>query len=73
MHVKYTDDLLELGYEQEKTLEEGGNAKYLIEITQASPAGFIAKARAIVDFDQDGQFNEWEITNEGVLRELVKD
>lgn len=73
MHVKYTDDLLALGFEQEKTIEEGGNAKYRIEITEVSPLGFVARARATVDFDQDGQFNEWEITNEGVLRELVKD
>ncbi len=73
MHVKYTDDLLELGFEQEKTIEEGGKAKYIIEITEVSPLGFVAKAKAVVDFDQDGQFNEWEITNEGVLRELVKD
>ena len=73
MHVKYTDDLLELGFEQERTVEEGGKAKYRIDIVKASTAGFIAKATAIVDFDQDGQFNEWEITEEGVLRELVKD
>ena len=73
LHVKYTDDLLELGFEQEKTVLEGGPAKYVIDISNVSPTGFAAKATAVVDFDQDGTFNEWEITQEGVLRELVKD
>jgi type IV pilus assembly protein PilE len=73
MHVKYTVDLLELGFEPEKTVPEGGNAKYAIEVTAASPTAFSARARAVVDFDQDGVFNEWEVTQEGVLRETVKD
>ncbi|MCC6459491.1 MAG: prepilin-type N-terminal cleavage/methylation domain-containing protein [Saprospiraceae bacterium] len=73
MHVKYTEELLELGFEPEKTVEEGGNAKYTIEITSASPTGFTARARAVVDFDQDGTFNEWEISQDGALHEVVKD
>lgn len=73
MHVKYTGDLLELGFEPEKTITEGGNAKYAIQITDASPTGFTAKAVAVVDFDQDGTFNEWEIDHTGTLREIVKD
>lgn len=73
MHVKYTDDLLELGFEPEKTIPEGGKAKYSVAIISASPSAFIAKATAVVDFDQDGTFNEWEIDQNGTLRELVKD
>ena len=73
MHVKYTDDLLELGFEQERTIPEGGKAKYLLEIAEASPTAFMVKAKAVVDFDQDGVYNEWEITEEGVLREVVRD
>lgn len=73
MHVKYTTDLQELGFEQEKTIQEGGKAKYLLEIVDASPSGFHAKASAVVDFDQDGILNEWEIREDGVLREIVKD
>jgi type IV pilus assembly protein PilE len=73
MHVKYTGDLLELGFEPEKTITEGGNAKYAIQITDASPTGFTARAVAVVDFDQDGVFNEWEIDHTGTLRETVKD
>lgn len=73
MHVKYTDDLLAIGFEPEKTILEGGQAKYQIEILEASPTEFVAKARAVVDFDQDGNFNEWEIRSDGTLTELVKD
>ncbi len=73
MHVKYTGDLPELGFEPERTVPDGGNAKYRIEILEASPTGFLARAVAVVDFDQDGTFNEWEITQEGAPRELVKD
>jgi len=73
MHVKYTDDLLALGFEPQKTILEGGSSKYDIQVVQASPMGFVVKAKAVVDFDQDGVFNEWEITNEGVLRETVRD
>lgn len=73
MHVKYTADLQELGFEQERTVDEGGNAKYTIEITSVSPTGFSARAHAVVDFDQDGTFNEWEVADDGVLREVVKD
>jgi len=64
MHVKYTDDLLSLGFEPEKTITAGGNAKYDVSIVQVSPTGFVAKAIAVVDSDQDGVFNEWEITND---------
>lgn len=73
MHVKYTTDLQEIGFEQEKTIQQGGKAKYHLEIVDASPSGFHAKASAVVDFDQDGQLNEWEIREDGILREIVKD
>ena len=73
LHVKYTNDLMALGFEPEPTVMEGGSAKYTIEIIEASPTTFVAKARAVVDFDQDGIFNEWEISQDGQLKELVKD
>lgn len=73
MNVKYTTDLQELGFEPEKTVNAGGNAKYDIQIVNATPTTFLAKARAVVDFDQDGIFDEWEINQDGALRELVKD
>ena len=73
LNVKYTPDLLDLGFEPEKTILEGGNAKYSIEIVKADHLNFMAKATAVVDFDQDGTFNEWQITSDGLLTEIVKD
>ena len=52
---------------------EGGNAKYRIDTTGVCATGFTARARAVVDFDQDGNFNEWEISEDGALREITKD
>ncbi|MEL6141426.1 MAG: prepilin-type N-terminal cleavage/methylation domain-containing protein [Bacteroidota bacterium] len=73
LHVKYTANLLDLGFEPEPTVMENGKAKYRLEILDANPTGFLAKATAVVDFDQDGVYNEWEIDEAGNLREVVKD
>jgi len=73
MHLKYSDDLLDLGFEPQKTIDQGGQAKYTIVIEEASLSDFKAKAIAVVDFDKDGAFNEWEISAEGIIKETVKD
>ena len=49
-----SDDLTAIGYQQEKSVLEGGNANYRIEIVEAAPTGFTAHAIAVVDFDGDG-------------------
>lgn len=72
-HTKYTTDFEELGFEQEKTVKDDGKANYIIEITEASENAFIAKATAVVDFDNDGKFNTWEIDQDKNLKELQKD
>ena len=73
VHSKYSADLQTIGFEQEKLTTEGGNANYVIEIVDASASSFKARATAVVDFDQDGTFNVWEINNEQKLEETVKD
>jgi type IV pilus assembly protein PilE len=74
-HSRYTTNLEDLGFEQEKLVSEGegGKANYRIEVVEAGPNTFVAKATAIVDFNGDGKFNVWEIDHEQNLREITKD
>jgi type IV pilus assembly protein PilE len=70
---KYSSDLLELGFEQEKLVTNGGQANYQIEIIEASPNTFKAHAKSVTDFDQDGTYDTWEIDQDKNLKEVVKD
>lgn len=70
---KYSSDLEELGFEQEKLVTDGGTANYLIEIIESSSAGYKARATAVVDFDGDGIFNVWEIDQDKNLTEVTRD
>lgn len=70
---RYSPSLAELGFEQAKLVTEGGQANYAIEIVEASEHGFRATATAVVDFDGDGLYNVWEIDQDKVLKEVVKD
>ena len=70
---RYSDNLEEIGFEQEKLVTEEGQANYKIEIVEASAAGFKAIATAVADFDGDGTFNVWEIDQNKKLIETVKD
>lgn len=72
-HSKYSKDLSEISFEQAKLTTNGGNANYLIEVTQVNPNSFIAKATAVVDFDGDGTFNVWEINQDNQLKETTSD
>ncbi len=73
-YSKYTDDMEAIGFEAQKLVtEDGGSAKYDIEVVEVTPTTFLAKATAVVDFDGDGVYNVWEINEEGNLRETQKD
>jgi type IV pilus assembly protein PilE len=72
---KYSTDLTNIGFIQEKLVTEGenGQANYRIEIVSASTTAFLARGTAVVDFDADGTFNVWEIDHEKNLREVTPD
>ena len=72
-YSSYSSSLEDLGFEQQKLVSEGGNANYKIEITEADEHGFKAIATAVVDFDDDGDYNVWEINQDKELREIEKD
>ena len=72
-HDQYTTDLLQIGFEQAPTVENGGNARYVISVESADGAQFIAIATAVVDFDKDGTFNVWEVDQTGIIRERTLD
>lgn len=71
---RYSNDLAELGFTPPKTVQvDGGDAKYIYEIVKADNTGFIARATAVVDFDNDGIINVWEVSNEGSVTQTVAD
>ncbi len=73
MYSKYSEDLINIGFEQDKLVSDGGKANYLIEVIEASISGFKTRATAVVDFDRDGVFNIWEIDENKNLIEITKD
>lgn len=74
-HSKYSTDLTEVGFIQEKlsTESKDGRANYRIEITSASNTAFTARATAVVDFNGNGTFNVWEIDQDKTLKEVTPD
>ncbi len=72
-YSRYSSDFEEIGFEPAMTIDEGGQAVYKIEIIEASTNSFRATATSLSDFDDDGNYNTWEIDSKKSLRETVKD
>jgi len=73
-HSKYSKDLTEVGFLQDKLVTDGddGRALYRIEITNATSTGFTGRATAVRDISGNGTFNTWEINQDGTLKEVTK-
>jgi type IV pilus assembly protein PilE len=74
-HSKYSKDLGELGFLQDKLVTDGtdGRANYRIEIVSSTNTTFTARATAVVDFNGNGVFNVWEISQDGIPKEVTPD
>ncbi|MEP0266058.1 type II secretion system protein [Dokdonia sp.] len=72
-YAKYSSDFDEIGFEQSLTTDKGGLAIYKISIIEASSNTFKAQAVSIQDLDGDGQYNTWEIDQDRILKETIRD
>ena len=72
-YSKYSNSLEDIGFQAQKSIEEGGQAVYTIEIVEAGSNVFTARATSLSDFDGDGIFNVWEIDENKLLKEVTKD
>jgi type IV pilus assembly protein PilE len=72
-HDVYSKDLAAIGFEQNKLITNGGKARYVIKIEKADEKEFVATATSIIDFDKDGDFNVWEVNQEGIIKQQVPD
>lgn len=70
---KFADQLNDLDFELPKNVKEGGQANYRYELIAADDLNFKIQAQSVVDFDSDGILNVWEIDENGVPKETVKD
>ncbi len=70
---RFSTDLSEIGFEQSKLITDGGQARYQIEVVSADTRGFVAHAVAVSDFDDDGNFNVWEVDQTGAIKEKIPD
>lgn len=73
LNSAYSKSLGDIGFEQEPTVIEGGNAHYEISISYADEEGFRAEAVSVVDFDGDGKYNTWEVDESRKITESIPD
>ena len=64
-YARYSDQLMALDFDPPLPVTQGGTANYRYSIQEASTTHFRAIAEAVVDFDGDGQFNQWSIDQSG--------
>lgn len=73
MYSKYSLDFETIDFIPPKTTKEGGTANYSYEIIEASNNSFKARAVSLFDSDGDGIKSTWEIDQNGIPKEVIKD
>ena len=73
MFGHYTDNIYAIAFIQDTLVTDGGKANYLISLDEATDSTFKATAISVVDFDVDGQFNQWQVDETGNIIEIVED
>jgi type IV pilus assembly protein PilE len=73
LNSKYAYNLEDIDFEAPKTVNNNGTSNYSYEIINADNNTFTARATAVTDFDGDGVFNVWEINEDGIPKQIVKD
>lgn len=71
--TKYSNELEEIGYAQRLLSTQDGDANYKIEMVEASVSGYKVRATAVVDFNQNGTIDVWEMDQTGKIVNTVKD
>ena len=72
-HDRYSSALSEIGFEQDKLIAQGGQARYKIDIVSADDKSFLVQATSTVDFNGNGVYNIWTVDESGVIKEKVPD
>lgn len=73
LNSSYSSSFEAIDFQVPKKKKDGGRSNYNYEIIEASSTTFRARATAVDDFDKDGIFNVWEVTEDGNIVEVVKD
>lgn len=73
MFGHYTDNLYALVFIQDTLVTEGGKANYKVSLLEVTDSTFTATAVSVVDFDMDGKFNTWTVSETGIITEIVED
>lgn len=73
MYSKFSSDFNEMDFEVPNTVKENGTANYKYEILEATDTHFRARATAVLDFNGNGVFNVWEITENGSPKQVTND
>ena len=73
MYSTYSNDFVTLDYEIPQTVLQNGNANYAYELLETTNSSFKVRATAVTDFDGDGIFNMWEIDQNQIPLEVIKD